>query len=52
MRVRCPNCRCVFDVGDIHRPFRCPRCFAVLVMWAPDFKPEVLIYPHETEGDV
>jgi len=28
--VRCPECGKGFVVEDLHRPFRCPRCGALL----------------------
>ncbi|MBO8180300.1 MAG: hypothetical protein H0Z19_07450 [Archaeoglobus sp.] len=45
--LTCPHCRKRFAVEDIHRPFRCPKCGAVLAVEPPDFKPVVLYTPAE-----
>jgi len=43
--VVCPLCGFVFSVSDPHRPFRCPRCGALLDLAPPDFSPRVLLEP-------
>lgn len=48
--VQCPYCRLSFFVEDIHRPFRCPYCGALLACDPPDFRPRVILRPEDVLG--